>query len=218
MMKCFASDQKESAATENKLLIKTEFFMRLELLITLAKIADILFVIVLSADGVWPQSPVSPCRNFSTKKDNKIALFEVHFKKCNKKRGSHALRRATLISSFVRRKLSVDAHTCVWPRHPRLAAIRFLSIALSPEPQFSFWFCGTASGRDRRFTLRIFQAAQRGTTLCRSGRLLDFRPVLAPSPDLFGTVRSEIGPGGLSAMTAGHLDSFASKSVMRIPQ
>ena len=61
--------------------------MRLELLITLAKIADILFVIVLSADGVWPQSPVSPCRNFSTKKDNKIALFEVHFKKCNKKEG-----------------------------------------------------------------------------------------------------------------------------------
>lgn len=55
--------------------------MRLELLITLAKIADILFVILLSADGVWPQSPVSPCRNFLTKKDNNVALFEVHFKK-----------------------------------------------------------------------------------------------------------------------------------------
>ena len=71
--------------------------------------------------------------------------------------------------------------------------VRFLSIALSPEPQFSFWFCGTASGRDRRFTLRIFQAAQRGTTLCRSGRLLDFRPVLAPSPEMFGTALDRAG-------------------------
>lgn len=163
--------------------------------------------------------PSFPLLKFFDKKRQQYCTFRSTFQKnAIKKRGSHALRRATLMSSFVRRKLSVDAHTCVWPRHPRLAAIRFLSIALSPEPQFSFWFCGTASGRDRRFTLRIFQAAQRGTTLCRSGRLLDFRPVLAPSPDMFGTARSEIRPGGLFAMTAGHLDSFASKSVMRIPQ
>lgn len=166
--------------------------------------------------GLKAQFP--PVEIFWQKKTIILHFLKYISKKCNKKRGSHALRRATLMSSFVRRKLSVDAHTCVWPRHPRLAAIRFLSIALSPEPQFSFWFCGTASGRGRRFTLRIFQAAQRGTTLCRSGRLLDFRPVLAPSPDMFGTARSEIRPGGLSAMTAGHLDSFASKSVMRIPQ
>lgn len=81
MTECFALDQKESAAIENILSVKTVFFMRFELLITLAKIADILFAILLSADGVWPQSPVSPCRNFLTKKDNNIVLFEVHFKK-----------------------------------------------------------------------------------------------------------------------------------------
>lgn len=146
--------------------------------------------------GLKAQFP--PVEIFRQKKTTILYIFESAFQKnAIKKRGSHALRRATLISSFVRRKLSVDAHTCVWPRHPRLAAICFLSIALSPEPQFSFWFCGTASGRDRRFTLRIFQAAQRGTTLCRSGRLLDFRPVLAPSPDMFGTARSEIRPAAV---------------------